>query len=145
MSAFSASTQARYWLFTPETLAAAQEQRHQASVAPSEPAAAAASLKRARPADDEAAGGGGGGGDGGGGKRARAEDGGAASAPAAAAAAGRLTLAEEQHLLAWCGLALQRMCRGAQLDRAVTATAHAYLRRFYVRGLFAHYPPHEML
>ena len=141
MSTFSDSTQARFWLFTPAALAAAREQRHLASLsapahatsssssssssAPATAAAAAAPAaghKRTRPTEDDTDT-----------KRARSDP---ALLPG---------LAAEQTLLDWCSLALQRMCCMARLDRAVTATAHAYLRRFYVRGLLTQYPPHEML
>ena len=127
MSAFSTSTQARHWLFTPAALAAAHLQRCSSAAAgnaSSSSSSAPSGHKRSRPSDEGE----------GGPKRARTDGSGE---PAA--------LAEEQNLLDWCSLALQRMCCAAQLDRAVTATAHAYLRRYFVRGLFTHYPPHEML
>ena len=147
MSAYSTSTHALHWIFTPAALTEEHRRRQSASLAlqsvegsgaqangaagasaASSSAASATGQKRPRPSEE---------GDNergeGGSKRARAEAGGGA------------TLAQEQAYLDWCCLALLRMCRLGQLDRAITATALVYLRRFYVRSLFVHYPPHEML
>ena len=143
MSAYSTSTHALHWIFTPAALAEEHRRRQSATLAlqsvessgaqaegaaGATSAASASGQKRPRPLDD-------GGNERGEGssKRARAEADGSAS------------LAQEQAYLDWCCLALLRMCRLGQLDRAVTATALVYLRRFYVRSLFVHYPPHEML
>jgi len=58
---------------------------------------------------------------------------------------GYLTLEQEQFFLDWCTLALLRMCTVRHFDREVIATALVYFRRFFIRGLFPHYLPHEMM
>ncbi len=140
MSAFATSTHALHWIFSPAALAMEYEQRSAASAAlaaavdspsavPEEPAKGeeptGAGKKRARPAEEE---------EGGSQKRSRHSGAGAAAAAQS-----------EQDFLDWCCLALLRMCRVSHLDRAITGTALVYLRRYYIKGLFYHYPPHEMM
>ena len=56
-----------------------------------------------------------------------------------------VTLAEEETLLSWAALAAVRLARSAGLDRAVVCTALVFLRRFYLSGSLAEYPPDEMM
>jgi hypothetical protein len=150
--AYEFSTQRLHWTFTEAALSLKYAARHAAScarvasAAEAPPAGAPAHAGVKRPRAEEAAAGGGGGGGGADAppKRVRGEDGGA-GAPAGGGAQPYLTLAEEGALLEWASLALLRLCRCAALDRAVTATALVFLRRFYVAGLFVEYPPHEMM
>jgi hypothetical protein len=48
-------------------------------------------------------------------------------------------------LLRFYELELQRACRDASFDRAVTATAVVFLKRFYLRQTAALLPPSELM
>lgn len=149
-SAYASSTQARFWTLTPAAFSASQHARRDASStlvsSPPSTGAAPSTAKRVR-ADDEGAA------SGVASKRARVDDGspversdgGDAGERAVSAPAYPLSVADEEAVLRWSARALLRLCRCKGLDRAVTATASIYLRRFYVAGLLAEYPPPEMI
>ena len=146
---FASSSQRLHWTFTPATLSQLAQQRHGGSLLrvagaslPGSPAGAGAGagagVKRPRtedasPLPAEALQ-----------KRARGADG-AVGGAAADAPPPYLTLEEEAAVIRWAGFALLRLCRCAGLDRAVTATALTFFRRFFVSGLLVEYPPHEMM
>ena len=147
--AYSSSTHARQWQFSQSTLAARYAQRcgvsRGAAVGEDRAEAGAAragggggASKRPRPldADGDASS-----------KRPRSEAE-VVNGPATAFLSEPVTesaVEDEQAYLDWCSLALLRMCHLAQFDRAITATALLYLRRFFIDTPFTHYPPHEML
>lgn len=142
MSAYSSSSQARFWTFSAAALSSARLARRDASFALVS-GAPLPNAKRAR-ADDESAA------SSVASKRARVDDGSVSERGGGVGADGRagayaLSVADEEAVLSWSARALLRLCRCKGLDRAVTATASIYLRRFYVSGLFAEYPPPEMI
>ncbi len=119
---YASSTQFQFWRFTTASLAQARAARHAASAALVASGAAAHAAPAAAPGT----------------KRPRAE---AAAAPLAP----YLTLTEEETLLAWSALVMLRLARTAGLDRAVVCTALVFLRRFYLTGRLAEFPPDEMM
>lgn len=149
--AFADSTHCKHWLYSKDRLLALYTARHDAGVrlcqtgssttiapAPTtESASTTLGSKRPRPGDAVESEGGS--------KRARTEGGDDSGDGEGSVALPTLTLGEEQGLLDWCSLALLRLCLTRNLDREITATALVYFRRFYVRGLFPYYPPHEMM
>jgi hypothetical protein len=149
MSSFASSSQARFWTFSPSALASlcAARRRASAALVARAPAAQPAGAKRARAAVGGAAAGAGA-------KRARGDGGGEDGGAPAGSDGGSdgdgesvdyISVAEEEAVVDWSARALLRLCRCAGLDLAVTATASVYLRRFYVSGLLAEYPPPEMV
>jgi hypothetical protein len=154
--AFSDSTHCKHWLYPRDDLLALYATRHEAGVrlckaaASTTPAApgtegapTTSTLGSKRPRIGEAEE------SEGGSKRARIEGGdgggGGGEGSTSPSSLAMLTLGEEQELLDWCSLALLRLCLTRNLDREITATALVYFRRFYIRGLFSYYPPHEMM
>jgi len=100
--------------------------------APASSEAATGSRKRARPAGsvpDHAPS-----------KRAHVDAGGGV----ATASDGALSPLEEQRLLRFYELDIQRACRDAPFDRAIMATAVAFFKRFYLSRRAAELPPSEL-